>query len=187
MKSRINIPKVLISVVVIGITVITHAETVKHTPYAGQQHRIIKSFSAEDIHALKSGAGWGLAKPAELNGIPGPIHLLELQKELNLSEQQVDQIQAIWADMNQQAKQYGYDYLAAEEKLDQFFQSQQNNPTVLKELLDQSAIHLAKLRHIHLTAHLKAHPLLSEQQIKQYSHLRGYNSASSKHSGHTHH
>ncbi|MGH1486588.1 MAG: hypothetical protein ACRBCI_10240 [Cellvibrionaceae bacterium] len=155
--------------------------------YSGQQHRVIKSLSAEDIQALKSGAGWGLAKPAELNGIPGPFHLLELQKELKLSQQQIDQIQAIWVDMNQQAKQYGHDYLATEQKLDDFFQSQQHNPAMLKQLLDQSATYLAKLRHIHLSAHLKVQPLLSEQQIKRYSHLRGYNSVSSKHSGHIHH
>ncbi|MGH1484726.1 MAG: hypothetical protein ACRBCI_00820 [Cellvibrionaceae bacterium] len=178
--------KVIVSFIVIGIGAVTHAETVKHTSYAGQQHRTIKSFSAEDIQALKSGTGWGLAKPAELNGIPGPIHLLELQKELNLSQQQIDQIQAIWADMNQQAKQYGHDYLAAEEKLDHFFQSQQNNPAILKQLLDQSAAHLAELRHIHLMAHLKARPLLSSEQVKQYSNLRGYNKTNVNHSDHQH-
>ena len=45
------------------------------SPYAGQENRQIKSLSANDIQELKRGGGWGLAKAAELNGLPGPAQV----------------------------------------------------------------------------------------------------------------
>ena len=56
------------------------AETSSHhgaSPYAGEEARAIKSLSADDIAELQRGGGRGLAKPAELNGVPGPAHLLD--------------------------------------------------------------------------------------------------------------
>ena len=47
-------------------------------PYAGQQARPIKSLSDDDIAALREGEGMGMAKAAELNGYPGPAHVLQL-------------------------------------------------------------------------------------------------------------
>ena len=47
-------------------------------PYAGQQARAIKSLSDEDIAALLKGEGMGMAAAAELNGYPGPAHVLQL-------------------------------------------------------------------------------------------------------------
>ena len=48
-----------------------------NSDYVGEESREIKSLSPKDIAALKEGSGWGLAKAAELNGYPGPIHVLE--------------------------------------------------------------------------------------------------------------
>ena len=58
------------------------------TEYKGQEDRAIKSLSFEDIESIKSGDGWGMAKPAELNGYPGPRHALDLAEELNLTTDQ---------------------------------------------------------------------------------------------------
>ena len=52
------------------------------SPYAGQQGRSIKALSDEDIAALRKGEGRGMAKAAELNGYPGPAHVLMLVKQL---------------------------------------------------------------------------------------------------------
>ena len=57
--------------------------------YVGQEKRDIKSLSDEDIKELKAGAGWGLAKAAELNELPGPKHILEMKKEIELTFEQV--------------------------------------------------------------------------------------------------
>jgi len=40
------------------------------SPYAGQETREIRTLSEEDIRQLQKGEGWGLAKAAELNGLP---------------------------------------------------------------------------------------------------------------------
>ena len=63
--------------------------------YAGQESRATKSLSPDDISELKRGGGWGLAKAAELNGVPGPAHLLELKDEIPLNAAQVLKIQKI--------------------------------------------------------------------------------------------
>ncbi|MBL4876875.1 MAG: hypothetical protein JKY10_10340, partial [Cohaesibacteraceae bacterium] len=52
--------------------------------YAGEENRAIKSLSNADIAELKRGGGWGLAKAAELNGVPGPSHLLKMKNQVGL-------------------------------------------------------------------------------------------------------
>jgi len=46
------------------------------TPYAGMQMRSIKALSDQQIADLAAGRGMGLALAAELNGYPGPSHVL---------------------------------------------------------------------------------------------------------------
>ena len=47
-------------------------------PYAGMQARPIKALSEQQVADLAAGRGMGLALAAELNGYPGPSHVLEL-------------------------------------------------------------------------------------------------------------
>ena len=47
-------------------------------PYAGYQQRPIKALSEQQIADLRAGRGMGLALAAELNGYPGPVHVLAL-------------------------------------------------------------------------------------------------------------
>ena len=47
-------------------------------PYAGEQSRAIKALSPKEVYDLTQGRGMGLAKAAELNRYPGPMHALEL-------------------------------------------------------------------------------------------------------------
>ena len=55
------------------------------SPYAGEQARDIKALSQQDVEEILRGGGWGLAKAAELNGMPGPTHVLDMAADLNLS------------------------------------------------------------------------------------------------------
>src|SRR6187431_528451 len=70
--------------IVLGLCLITSAAFAR-TPYAGIQARPVKALSDKDIADLKAGRGMGLALPAELNGYPGPLHVLELATPLGLS------------------------------------------------------------------------------------------------------
>jgi hypothetical protein len=76
-------------------------------PYAGQQTRSIKALSVEDITVLLKGEGIGMAKAAELNGYPGPKHVLALAGDLRLTTDQLGQVQAIFDGMSAAAKQLG--------------------------------------------------------------------------------
>src|SRR4051812_3345086 len=58
------------------------------SPYAGQEQREIKSLSADEVKDYLAGKGMGMAKAAELNEYPGPLHVLQLASELNLSPEQ---------------------------------------------------------------------------------------------------
>ena len=67
-----------------------HHGHVHGSPYAGEETREIKSLSQTDVDELLRGGGWGLAKAAELNGMPGPSHVLDMASELSLSAEQVE-------------------------------------------------------------------------------------------------
>src|SRR4051812_13550814 len=82
--------------------------------YAGQEARSIKALSSEEISAISTGKGMGLAKSAELNGYPGPAHVLELAPELGLSAQQRRQTELLFRSMQQNAIEIGNALLAEE-------------------------------------------------------------------------
>jgi hypothetical protein len=55
----------------------------QHQPYTGMQARSVKALSEQQVADLQAGRGMGLALAAELNGYPGPIHVLELGEPLS--------------------------------------------------------------------------------------------------------
>ena len=65
------------------------------SPYVELRAREIKALSPQEIEDLRSGSGMGLALPAELNGFPGPRHVLELADEIELDADQRARIQAV--------------------------------------------------------------------------------------------
>lgn len=154
------------------------ADTVQHeagnSPYAGFQDRDIKSLSDSDIEDIRQGRGWGLALPAELNGLPGPTHILELQHELQLSPEQVAQVQAIFDEMREEAIAAGDTFIEAERALSLAFQDAQLDQEQLATLVTNAAEARAKLRNIHLSRHLMTPAILTSDQIQRYAVLRGY-------------
>lgn len=143
-------------------------------PYAGEEGRAIKSLSAEDIAELRRGGGWGLAKAAELNGMPGPTHLLELQGAIPLEAAQVVALETLFEAMQADAIAVGEELIRLEAALDTQFRDATITEASLGELLAQIAETRARLRYIHLAAHLATPSLLSDQQISRYNVLRGY-------------
>ena len=65
------------------------------TKFSGQQNREIKALSETEITGYLEGRGMGFAKAAELNGYPGPAHVLELADELALTPKQRARAQAL--------------------------------------------------------------------------------------------
>ena len=73
------------------------------TPYAGWEQRQIKALSTQQIDDLKAGRGMQLALAAELNGFPGPLHVLELADQLELTQAQRAAVQQLFAVMKTEA------------------------------------------------------------------------------------
>ena len=144
------------------------------TPYAGLQDREIKSLSESDIEDITQGRGWGLALPAELSGLPGPAHILELQEELELSPEQVTQVQTIFEEMQKEAIEAGAAFIEAERALSLAFKDAQLDQDTLALLVQNAAEARARLRNVHLSRHLMTPAILTPDQIQKYAVLRGY-------------
>lgn len=156
------------------------------TPYAGQEQRVIKALSAEEIQSYLDGKGAGLAKAAELNHYPGPVHVLELADKLQLSAQQKARTQAIFKAMQAEAVRWGQALVDKEQELDRRFASAAITTEGLRTLLEQIGKLQAEVRRAHLQAHLQQRAVLTDEQVAQYDSLRGYGSGQghASHSGH---
>jgi len=142
--------------------------------YIGQEKRDIKSLSESDIEELENGKGWGLAKAAELNGVPGPAHLLEMKTEIGLSQEQIGQIEILYQNMQQQAIPLGIKLIEYERELNSIFANRTITEEVLRGLLQKIAQVQEQLRYVHLSTHLKTPDILTAEQIDLYNNLRGY-------------
>lgn len=144
------------------------------SPYAGQTSRSIKALSDQEVTDYLSGKGMGLAKAAELNGYPGPAHVLEFAAQLDLSPEQRLQTEAIFDRMQARAVATGRRLVDEERKLDELFASKAITPSLLYQELDSIAALQGQVREIHLKAHIEQKEVLSAAQTMKYWHLRGY-------------
>jgi hypothetical protein len=147
------------------------------SPYVGMQNRGLKALSEQQIEDLRGGRGMGMALAGELNGYPGPAHVLELASALNLSEGQRDRTQALFEEMRKTAMPLGNEVLAKETELDQAFASGRIDDASLHRILADIGRLQGKLRYTHLKYHLAMRGVLSLDQIAAYDRLRGYDSA----------
>jgi hypothetical protein len=144
--------------------------------YAGMQNRPIKALSDDQVADLKAGRGMGLALAAELNGYPGPSHVLELADKLELSAEQRNRVQQLFDSMKAEAVPLGTVLLAQEAALDKAWASRSITPESLKSAVEEIGVTQAALRNAHLKYHLQTVQILSADQTKRYSSLRGYDS-----------
>jgi len=162
------------SIVVCFASPVLLAQQILQSEYVGQERRLIKSLSADDIIELRNGRGWGLAKAAELNGVPGPAHLLELKDDIPLTQEQVRIIKSIFDDMKSVATIHGEKLIELETRLEDGFSRGTITDEILRVSLDDIADTLSDLRYIHLSTHLRMRTILSNDQIDAYNSLRGY-------------
>lgn len=85
-----------------------------HSPYMEMQSRAIKALSEAQISDLRHGKGMGLALSAELNGYPGPAHVLELAAQLGLSDTQWQKTQQLFDQMKAEATMLGEELIERE-------------------------------------------------------------------------
>jgi len=152
------------------------------SPYAGLETRSVKALSNEQIADLKAGRGMGLALPAELNGYPGPVHVLELGDKLGLTGEQRTRVQQLHAAMTAETVPLGERLIAQETDLDRQFATKSVTPASQQASTADIGSTQGALRGAHLRYHLSTLDVLTPEQVRRYGDLRGYN----RPSGHGH-
>ena len=152
----------------------SHSPESSHSPYVSQTDSPIRGLSSQEVDDLLTGRGAGYAITAELNSYPGPLHVLDLAKELSLSPEQEQAIQSVFESMQFQAQTLGHAVVNRETEFSQEFANGTMNSEQLKHHTQSLAMLYGQLRATHLNAHLQTTPLLSSEQIKQYDQMRGY-------------
>lgn len=142
-------------------------------PYAGWQARAVKSLSGDDLADLRAGRGMSLALSTELNGYPGPTHVLELASHLGLSHAQRAETEAMLAEMKDAATRLGAELIEAERAVDAVFKGRAAEP-VLAKAVERAAAVRGQLRLVHLRYHLKMMAVLTPEQVAAYNRMRGY-------------
>lgn len=166
----------------LSFSVSVHAQS----PYAGQESRQIKALSRQQVRDYLDGKGMGYAKAAELNHYPGPRHVLDLAKELGLTQEQKARTQLLFDSMKARAVDLGKQLVEKEKELDRQFSNASISDSELNRLVSDIGALQARIRYVHLSAHLNQKELLSKEQIQRYDQLRGYGSLNSGKHAHSH-
>lgn len=144
------------------------------SPYAAEPAREIAALSAEETASLLDGAGMGFARAAELNGVPGPRHSLDMADELHLDAAQREGLERIFARMQLRARSLGAAIVAAEAELDRLFRNGGANAEEVQRRTVALGTLYGELRASHLTAHVETAAVLNPHQSARYAELRGY-------------
>ena len=151
-----------------------HSGHAEQRPYTELESRQIKALSGQEVMGYLAGHGMGYALAAELNGYPGPKHVLELSDELGLSPSQHRRVSEIFDSMQSAAAALGEKIVATERALDAAFAGD----TISRASLEETVVDIAglegRLRAAHLAAHLETRALLDPRQVHRYGTLRGY-------------
>ncbi|WPB84970.1 periplasmic heavy metal sensor [Sediminicoccus rosea] len=143
-------------------------------PYSGMQQREIRALSPQQVEDLLAGRGMMLALAAELNGWPGPMHVLELAGPLGLTPEQRRETEALMAAHRAEARRLGAEIVEAERGLDAAFRERRITPAEITAKTERIGALQAALRAEHLRTHLLQTALLSTAQVTRYAELRGY-------------
>src|SRR5260221_11250289 len=137
--------------------------------YCSRRRRVLV-----DRKVRASPRGMDLALAAELNGYPGPSHLLELADKIGLSDAQRKSARSMFEVMKAETIPIGERLIAQEAALDKLFVDHAITPEKLNAATAEIGVTQAKLRAAHLKYHLSTVAMLEPSQIRQYSALRGY-------------
>jgi hypothetical protein len=150
------------------------------SPYSAEEVRDVKSLSGRDNQSLLNGTGeafGGIAKLAELNGYPGPRHVLDITSDLKLTDNQNVEIEMIYESMSRKAKAIGVKIIAIERDMDKAFANKTITEQGLKLLIDNSADLYGQIRFVHLSAHIDTVSVLTVEQVQMYNKIRGYDTS----------
>ena len=136
----------------------------------------VPGLGADEVAELLEGRGMGQARVAEVQGYPGPRHVLDAWGggTLSLSSDQVTRVQEIARTMGSEARRVGGLVLDSERELALAFQNGGIDATSLRMRVERIAALRGELRTVHLRAHLETRAVLDPAQIARYAELRGH-------------
>ena len=143
-------------------------------PYAGLEQRPIKALSESEIDDYLNGRGMSLALAAELNGYPGPRHVLDLSDHLRLTAAQRGRAEALFQLMQTDAVILGRQIIEAEAALDRLFADAAADEAAIAAATGRIGTLIGTLRAVHLRTHVTMRDLLTDEQVATYNRLRGY-------------
>ncbi len=146
------------------------------SPYREQLGSEIRGLTTKEITDLREGLGMGLARSAELNGYPGPRHILDAVEaaQFHLNPEQLAAVRQLFEEMSAEARRLGRTILTEEQALESAFRAGTIDATNLRERVTRIAALQGKLRAVHLRTHLQTRALLTDHQIERYNEVRGY-------------
>jgi Spy/CpxP family protein refolding chaperone len=143
-------------------------------PYTNRTSLAVKALTPEAIEEYKQAHGMGMAIPAELNGYPGPRHVLDMADELELTAEQKTRLKSIYDSMHDAAVPLGMQIIDRETQLDTSFASGAAKEETVAALTREIGELQGRLRNVHLSAHIATKALLTPHQVEMYVAARGY-------------
>jgi hypothetical protein len=148
----------------------------------------VRGLTPQEIADLREGRGMGLARAAELNGYPGPRHVLEAAEsgQMHLMPDQHAAVKRLFDRMTAEATRLGDEILREERALEAAFRSGPVSEADLRARVARIAWLQGELRLVHLRTHLETRALLDEHQVRRYNELRGHTAGEPGHLQHRH-
>ena len=163
--------KHLLSLVLLAaLAVPVHAQ--HHADHADASADVPSGLTAAERDGLLAGTGLGLAAPADRNGYPGPMHVLQFADSLALTDRQRSEAERLRADVLAAAVPLGAEIVAAETRLNALFASGRATPADIGRQSVEVAALRGRLRAVHLAAHVGMRGALTTDQIATYTRLR---------------
>ncbi|MGH9779535.1 MAG: Spy/CpxP family protein refolding chaperone [Candidatus Acidiferrales bacterium] len=158
----------LILFLAFGLSAAAQRQPASQPPQQAQHHVYLQL----EREAIEQGQGFGMALVADRNGYPGPRHILDLAPHLHLSTDQTAKVEALLVSMRQDALALGRRLIENEDSLESLFAAGSVDAATAHRLVEESSTLRARLRWVHLSAHLGAYELLTPEQRARYHDLR---------------
>ena len=173
-------PSIITSTVVVGVLgtfALVAAQSTSHGSHGAESsaspaHRRMHAALEERKGVISRGLGAGLAFPADQNGYPGPLHVLELKDVLKLTAQQERQVEALQTAMFTASRPASSRLLEAEARLRRLFADARADEPGVRSAVAETEHAWTELRLVHLFAHLETRAVLTEEQRRLYQEAR---------------
>lgn len=138
-----------------------------------KEHSPVRSMSLLEYTSYQNGDEMGMTKAAIVNNYPSPAEALALEKALKINATQKAQLKAVIEAIDFKSKEMGRFIIRHEKELNDLFSTGKANEGSIIYYCNQIGLYQGELRNAHLQAYLKASRILTPDQLKKYSRLRG--------------